>query len=254
MSWWQDYFGGDDFLLLEGAPDPERVARVATFICETLGLVTDSRVLDVGCGMGNHALALAGRGCLVTAIDANDYMVDHCRRVTADEPRVTAEKRDFHQMTYDTVFDAAICLGNTLGYGSREDDVRAVERMAASLVPGGRLLIELHNHAWYTEHMTGRIWWEEETAFVLSDVLIESDGRKLVTRDIIIPKDGSTRREYAMSLLQYRPDEIINLLTSAGIGQIAFYGDDSDSDDLPHLSADGFSDASRVMIATGRKL
>ncbi len=250
MCWWQRYFGSDDYLLLEGAPREDRVEQMAAFICDVLEIGPGCRVLDAGCGLGLHALALARRGCLVTAIDASAYMIERCQRLTADERRLTIKQVDFHTMAFDRQFSAVLCLGNTLGFGTREDDAEAVRRMAASLVDGGRLLIELHNFAWFRDNMVGRTWWEEAEAFVLSDAAYDEADQKLVTRDIILPKDGGPPREYQMSLLQYRPEEVERLLGSVGLTDIRFYGDACRAEHGLMFSCEGFNERSREMVVT----
>ncbi len=253
MRWWEAYFGGEDFLRLEGAPEQGDVDRVVDFLCETLDLRAGSRVLDVGCGMGRHALALARRGCVVTGIDASPYMVDESRRYAGGEDGVEVRQLDFHEMTFAADFDAVVCLGNTLGFDRRDDDVAAVRRMADALVAGGRLCVELHNLAWYRVNLPGRTWWEEPGAFVLSEVTYDEAERRLVTRDVVVPTDGTPPREYAMSLLHYNPSEIEGLLAAAGLSEITFYGDAGGDEGGPAFSREGYNDRSREMVVTARR-
>src|SRR5262245_47925593 len=51
-------------------------AQEVSFLVEALGLEPGMRVLDVGCGPGRHALALAGRGIEVVGIDISRRFVD----------------------------------------------------------------------------------------------------------------------------------------------------------------------------------
>jgi len=253
MGWAERYFSSDDYLLLEGVPCQELIDRIADFICNALEIGSGSRVLDVGCGMGRHGLALARRGCQVTGIDASATMIDRCRPLTDDEPRFAVRQLNFHTMTFEAEFDAVVCLGNTLGFGARADDAEAVRRMAASLVPGGSILIDLHNLAWYRQHMVGRTWWEEADAYALSDIEYDPADQKLVTRDVVVPKDGTPAREYQTTLLEYQPSEIERLVESVGLGEVTFYGDAGASDDGPIFSRDGYNEQSHVMIVTARK-
>jgi len=252
MSWWETYFGSDDWLLLEGEPDPDLVDRTADFIGAVAGLNLGARVLDVGCGAGHYAAALAGHGYAVTGIDASDVMVDRCRRLAATTTGLVVRKMDYRTMAFSEEFDAAICWGNTLGYTTRADDAETIRRMAAAVVPGGTILIQLHNAGWYRDHAIGRTWWEEPTAYVLSDVGYDETDRRLLTRDVVVPTDGTPPREYAMSLLQYEPAEIADLLAASGLTQVTLYGDAGANGDPP-FSTEGFSERSRVMIVSANK-
>ncbi len=226
MSWWQDYFGSDDLDLLESPPEPDAVATLIDFAWRRLNLREGSRVLDVGCGRGEYAAVLADRGCNVTAIDGTPSMAGRARQQAASGPGFSVELVDFHDLPYRDRFDAIVCLGNTLGYGTREDDDLAVDRMARALAPGGRLLIEHHHRSWYLEHAVGRTWWEEDAGFVLSEVEHDPDRDRLVTRDIILPKPPGPPRLWSMSLLQYSPADLQAMIARAGLTPVDISGTD----------------------------
>ncbi len=83
-------------------------AHEVEFIVGALDLRPGQRVLDVGCGPGRHAYALAERGMEVVGVDISQRFVDIA---TADAPSgasfVRADARD---LRYDAEFDAAISL------------------------------------------------------------------------------------------------------------------------------------------------
>src|SRR5215831_16355018 len=66
------------------------------------------RVLDVGCGPGRHAHALARRGIEVVGVDISRRFVD----LAAAEapPGATFVRADARALPYDAEFDAAISL------------------------------------------------------------------------------------------------------------------------------------------------
>jgi tellurite methyltransferase len=63
MADWDERYGRGDYATLEPSPLLARAAE----LCGR----NDGRALDVACGAGRHALALAGRGFRVTAVDAS---------------------------------------------------------------------------------------------------------------------------------------------------------------------------------------
>lgn len=84
------------------------------FLVELLGLEPGMRVLDVGCGPGRHALALARRGISVLGVDISERFVEVAVEV-ADREGLSAlarfERADARAMVGDARFDATLPLG-----------------------------------------------------------------------------------------------------------------------------------------------
>lgn len=78
------------------------------FLVEELGLEPGMRVLDVGCGPGRHAQALARRGIEVHGIDISDRFVELAR--AAAPSGATFERLDARHLAFEAEFDAAISL------------------------------------------------------------------------------------------------------------------------------------------------
>lgn len=100
------------------------------------------RALDVCCGTGDLAWALARQGCQVVGLDFNEAMLEAARRRTARSPDTAqpefllgdAQRLPFAADAFDIV---------TMGYGLRnlaswETGLRELTRVCA---PGGRILI-----------------------------------------------------------------------------------------------------------------
>jgi SAM-dependent methyltransferase len=105
------------------------------FLVEALGLEVGQRVLDVGCGPGRHAYALAQRGIEVHGVDISAPFIELAR---ADAPAgATFEVGDARHLAFDATFDVAISLCQG-GFGLVGDqDPAVLEGMARALKPGG---------------------------------------------------------------------------------------------------------------------
>lgn len=139
-------------------------AQEVEFLSEVLGLGPGDRVLDVGCGPGRHAHALADRGLIVHGVDISEPFIDLARR-TAPEG-ATFSVGDARALDVDGPFDAAISLcqgafGLTGGPAAVdaepgvEPDGPVLEGMARALRPGGRVAVSAFS-AYFA------VRWQEE--------------------------------------------------------------------------------------------
>lgn len=137
---WQEPENQDEWLVAE----PSVIALAAR-----LRLDGAERALDLGCGLGRHALALARLGFHVDAIDGSDSGLRHLAQVAGDLP-ITTHQADFRQISVPAArIDLVVCW-NVIYHGTRDDLALAVAGIARVLRPGGTLLATLlskRNHA-----------------------------------------------------------------------------------------------------------
>lgn len=118
----------------------------------TLGM----RILDIGCGAGTVALALAARepSAEVLAVDSNARAVECTRRGAELNAltNVSVELNATGEYVGEGSFDLA--LANPPYFADFEIAARFVAAARRSLKPGGQLLVVTKSPGWYEEHLS----------------------------------------------------------------------------------------------------
>jgi SAM-dependent methyltransferase len=116
-----------------------------SFLIDALELQPGMRLLDVGCGPGRHAHALARAGIEVVGVDISQRFVELA--TAGAPPGATFLRADARALTFDAEFDAVISLcqgafGLTGGPGAPLDgDGAVLAGMARALRPNGVLAV-----------------------------------------------------------------------------------------------------------------
>ncbi len=128
-------------LLLDRAT-PAEVERSVDFLLGTLQLPEHARVLDQGCGVGTHAIALARRGLRAHGVDLVSRCIEEARARAQGVSDATFSCADVGEFHAPEAYDGAYSLGSCIGHG--DDAATRAQLRAAyeSLVPGARYVIE----------------------------------------------------------------------------------------------------------------
>jgi len=125
---------------------PQRIEREWPFLRRVLG--EGGRILDLGCGTGEHSRFLASHGFDVVGIDASPSMLEKATEASlpANLRFIEGDIAEVERLVGGT-FDAALCLGNTLPH--IETPVlmqRLLAGLASRLRPGGPFLLQILNY------------------------------------------------------------------------------------------------------------
>ncbi len=112
------------------------------FILSFFRLQPGTKVLDLMCGYGRHAIALGRKGIEVTAVDNLGSYITEIREIAESESLpVQAVQADVLTYVPADKFQLAICMGNSLNFYDKDDTISILTRTAAALAPGGHLLV-----------------------------------------------------------------------------------------------------------------
>jgi len=142
-AWARDFFTGLFVDLWLQVPTATQTAAEVDFLEKVLRLHAGSRILDVPCGGGRHALELAARGYEATGLDLSPEFLAAARTSSAQRGLpVTWLSGSMLNIPVDQPFDAAFCLGNSLGGLDDAETALFFENVFRALGPGGRFVVD----------------------------------------------------------------------------------------------------------------
>jgi SAM-dependent methyltransferase len=248
QSPWYESFFGRDYLDVYAHQFNEQLARKeAGFALRALDLKAGTQVLDLCCGQGRHAVALAVAGCAVTGLDLSQQYLDmaqsEARKAGVDLETVRADMRE---IPFEGRFDAVVNMFSSFGYlESEEEDTKVLFAVARALQAGGRLLLDLLNREWVIANYEERDWHEDAdgTLYLERRHFDLDSSRNHVTFTVITP-NGEQREIGGHHIRLYTLREIRGLLMTAGLDFERAYGG---------FDGEDYSIDARRMIIVARK-
>jgi SAM-dependent methyltransferase len=139
-KWQADFFRGVALEMWHRAVSPEQTRAEADFLEKVFQAAPQAELLDVPCGYGRHAVELASRGYSLTGVDSSQEFLADARAATSLPIRWILG--DMCELHWESEFQGAYCFGNSFCYLDTAGARKFLAAVAASLVSGGRLVID----------------------------------------------------------------------------------------------------------------
>ena len=188
-----------------------RTIRETEFICRCAPLPEFRHVLDVCCGTGRHARALASRGYSVAGIDRDTEAIAAAREAGGGPEYETVDVRDYQPKP--EAFEAAIIMGQSFGHFDGVTNRDVLDRLTGAVRTGGRIILDLWNPEFFTAHQGRR---ELATTRGPAHETKRMDGDRLFV-DLDYP-DG-THEQFEWQL--FTPQQMARLVKSLGLALLA---------------------------------
>lgn len=229
---------------------PQRIEREWPFLERVLEPAPSRRLLDLGCGTGEHSRFLAAHGFEVTGVDSSPAMLAKAREAP-DAESVRWIEGDITAIDdlVDDQFGAAVCLGNTLPHIRDEAALRRqLGGLSRRMSRGAVLVIQILN---YEKILATR------QRFLPLNFRDDADGEVAFLRLMDPRPDGTVI--FTPTTLRYRPDgdppvevlasqnvtlhgwrrsELIGALEGSGFSEIQLYGTVAEMAYQPEQSPD----------------
>ena len=187
-----------------------------------------SKIIDIGCGTGRHAIELTKRGYNVTGVDLSENQIKRARE-KAQEAGVTIDfqTQDARNLPFDGEFDLAImlCEGGFSLMETDEMNFEILKNATKALKSKGRLIFTTLNGLFPLFHSVNDFYKSaqkegqsqcKECSF---DLMTFRDHNTAVIED-----DSGNKRELKCNERYYVPSEITWLLKTLGFKKTDIFG------------------------------
>lgn len=229
-DWFTESFG-EDYIVVYRHRNRENAAREVGAMMEWMNIRAGSRVLDVGCGTGRHAMALRKLGYEVTGLDLSEVLLSEAR-CSDSGGNVAWIRGDMRCLPFEEgTFDATVNWFTSFGYFVEcRDNLSVLGEMERVLKPGGRYLIDFLNPSYVLRHLVPQSERVDETTglHITEKRTIEDD---FVVKKIEVrpPLDGmgnrGEARHYEERVRLIGLEQFEKMLGETGLKLESVYGD-----------------------------
>lgn len=189
------------------------------------------KILNVGCGTGNHDLEFARKGYTITGIDSSEYMLKEAlRKPGVEAAGIRFKKKDIRfDSIDDQPYDIVLSLFHVISYLTKDEDIKlAFDNIYRMLKPGGIFIFDF----WYAPGILNNLPERRVKLMEENDVLIERHSHpeiNLKTNIVEVNFSLGIRKENAEMVTMssevhrvryFHLEELKNVLTGAGFAVI----------------------------------
>jgi len=212
-----------------------------------------NKILDIGCGTGEHAIRMAQRGYKVTCVDTSQDMLKLARE-KANKAGVSIDFRckDLGKLDFNEEFQAAYCLGYTFLYLTTHSEVKDfLKNINRALFPSGILLIDfLNGWSLIEKYPKDKFVYRDgqTTIFQFNQASLDKRRRVRHIEFFYVIKNGSGEVKIAFTeedLRIFFEDEVLMFMASHGFEALKVFGG--------YSMDSAVTDSSCVIVVVGRK-
>ncbi|MFH1613354.1 MAG: methyltransferase domain-containing protein [bacterium] len=228
-DWWRSIFNSIYLKTDADVVDDENITKnEINIFLEILKLSQEDPILDLCCGQARHTIELTKKGFInITGLDRSHYLIQKAKTQAKKENlNIKLKEGDARNLPFSPdTFKAVMILGNSFGYfETMEDDLRVLKEVFKTLIPWGKLLIDVTDGAYLKEKFQPRSWeWIDKKHFVCRERSLSLDKQCLISREVVthVEKGVIADQFYAERL--YTREILNEILKLANFTDITFH-------------------------------
>ncbi len=227
---WPESFFDENYIRTLNPPDPAFLVQECDFILTSLAARSGARILDVGCGLGLHAIECASRGLDVTAVDLSLPSLSKAAHFANQlGQNVHFLQQDMRMLEHVGTVDLLMCWGGTFGVYDDAANLSILRGFVEVLKRGGRFVLDINNREHVQRFLPQLRWFEGDGYMCMEEADVPGLNARLRVRRTLVLRNGSELQREA-DLRLYSVHEVLDLVRSVGLvplqvsGQIATPG------------------------------
>ncbi len=220
-DWYESWFDSSYYkILYQNRDEPEAQAFIEKLI-SNMQPTANSRMLDIACGEGRHAIQLAEHGYDVTAIDLSQKNIETAK--ASESENLHFFVHDMRFPFYINYFDFAFNFFTSFGYFIHDrDHLLAAKSFAGSLKKNGLLVIDYLNLDYVLQNMQAHHTVQRGSYTFDIEKKLE---RNHIVKDIKFTDANNKPRHYTESVAAFRLNDFIEIFSKASLSLMNTYGD-----------------------------
>ena len=220
-NWYENWFG-NEYLTVYSHRDNDEAQELIQLIHSYIHLEKDSKILDLCCGQGRHALILAREGYEVYGIDLSRTLLEIAKYTKTSKQTAYFIQADMRLLPTVNSFDLLLNLFTSFGYFETDEENKSVFLQFHQVLKDGRYFVfDYFNDRFISESLVP--FHRERIGNVLVEQERVIEGSR-VRKKIRITKDGR-QSTFFESVKMYNPDQIFNMLDNSKLSIDYVFGD-----------------------------
>lgn len=192
-NWFESWFDSPYYHLLYNHRDYSEAEYFITQLFAFLSPQKNSKILDLACGKGRHALQIHQLGNDVLGVDLSPKSIKAANKMK--EEGLSFETGDMRELHYTSHFDIVVNLFTSFGYFQQEgDNVKVINSIAKALKPKGTLVLDYLNvvkvekelpieHKVKRGNITFKVKKAIKDSFIVKDISFEENSETYVFQE-----------------------------------------------------------------------
>lgn len=219
--WYKSWFNSPWYTKLYQHRTEQEAFEAVQLVRDVAGLEQGARVLDLCCGYGRHANALAEHGYNVVGLDASEHLIALAMdRYPHDN--VDYVIGDMRGPYPGGPYDAVVNFFTSFGYfDTHEENAHVMRTIADNLTPGGILVFDFLNASFVRRTLNPESMNMVGETMIIQERWIEEP---FVKKRITVNVPCSSEHVYAEQVRLYSAQELQDTIIQAGLTVRTMHG------------------------------